>query len=180
MGQLLITDPALSLSVCVSTHTYHNTHSARSQSLSRVQLSVTSCTVAHQASLPMGLSRQEYWSGLLRPLPGELPNSGIEPISPASPALTRKLPLSHLVNRNNLHAAVLCLVTQLCPVLCYPMGCSLPGSSVHGDSSGQNSRMGCHALLQRIFPTQGSNTGLPHCRKILYHLSHLGSVRILE
>ena len=109
----------------------------------------------------MGLSRQEYWSGLLRPLPGELPNSGIEPISPASPALTRKLPLSHLVNRNNLHAAVLCLVTQLCPVLCYPMGCSLPGSSVHGDSSGQNSRMGCHALLQRIFPTQGSNTGLP-------------------
>ena len=88
--------------------------------------------------------------------------------------------LSHLVNRNNLHAAVLCLVTQLCPVLCYPMGCSLPGSSVHGDSSGQNSRMGCHALLQRIFPTQGSNTGLPHCRKILYHLSHLGSVRILE
>ena len=35
--------------------------------------------------------------------------------------------------------------------------------------------MGCQFLLQRIFPTQGSNPGLPHCRKILYHLSHQGS-----
>ena len=34
---------------------------------------------------------------------------------------------------------------------------------------------GCHALLQVIFPTQGSNPGLPHCRQILYHLSHQGS-----
>ena len=38
----------------------------------------------------------------------------------------------------------------------------------------------CHALLQGIFPTQGSNPGLPHCRQILYHLSHQGSPRILE
>ena len=35
--------------------------------------------------------------------------------------------------------------------------------------------VGCHALLQGIFPTQGSNSGLPHCRWILYHLSHQGS-----
>ena len=40
--------------------------------------------------------------------------------------------------------------------------------------------MGCHALLQGIFPTQGSNPGLPHCRWILYRLSHQGSPRILE
>ena len=39
---------------------------------------------------------------------------------------------------------------------------------------------GCHALLQRIFPTQGSNPGLPHCGRILYHLSHQGRPRILE
>ena len=39
---------------------------------------------------------------------------------------------------------------------------------------------GCHALLQRIFPTQGSNPGLPHCRRILHQLSHQGSPRILE
>ena len=41
-------------------------------------------------------------------------------------------------------------------------------------------QVGCHALLQKIFPTQGSNPGLPHCRWILYHLSHQGSPRILE
>ena len=40
--------------------------------------------------------------------------------------------------------------------------------------------MGCHALLQGIFPTQGSNPGLLHCRQILYHLSYQGSPRILE
>src|SRR5574337_1106234 len=55
---------------------------------------------------------------------------------------------------------------------CDPMNCSHPGSSVHGDSPGRNTRVGCHALLQGIFPTQGSNPGLPHCRRILYHLGH--------
>ena len=47
-----------------------------------------------------------------------------------------------------------------------------PGSSVHGDSPGKNIGVGCHALLQGIFPTRGSNPSLPHCRQILYHLSH--------
>ena len=67
---------------------------------------------------------------------------------------------------------MLCLVSQSCLTLCNPMDCSPPGSSVHGDSPGKNTRVGCHALLQGIFPTQGPNTGLPHCRWILYHLSH--------
>ena len=40
------------------------------------------CTVAHQAPLPIGFSRQEYWSGLLFPFPGDLSNSGIKPRSP--------------------------------------------------------------------------------------------------
>ena len=44
----------------------------------------------------------------------------------------------------------------------------------------QNTGMGCHALLQGIFPIQGSNPGLPQCRRILYQLSHQGSRRILE
>ena len=55
------------------------------------------------------------------------------------------------------------------------MDCSPPGSSVHGDSSGKNTEVGCHALLQEIFPTQGSNPDLPHCRQILYHLSYQGN-----
>ena len=48
------------------------------------------------------------------------------------------------------------------------------------DSLGQNTGVGSHSLLQGIFPTQGSNPGLPHCRRILYQLSHKGSPRILE
>ena len=53
-------------------------------------------------------------------------------------------------------------------------------SSVHVDSPGKNIGVGCHALLPGIFPTQGSNLGVPHCRQILYQLSHQGSPRILE
>ena len=64
------------------------------------------------------------------------------------------------------------LVAQLCPILWDPMDCSLPGSSVHGDSPGKNTGVGCHFLLQRIFPTQRLNPGLLHCRQIL--LSHQG------
>jgi len=50
------------------------------------------------------------------------------------------------------------------------MDYSLPGSSVPGDFLGKNTGVGCHALLQGIFPTQGSNPGFLHCRWILYHL----------
>ena len=48
------------------------------------------------------------------------------------------------------------------------------------NSPGQNTGEGRLSLLQEIFSTQGSNTGLPHCRQILYQLSHRGSPRILE
>ena len=77
---------------------------------------------------------------------------------------------------------VLYLVPQSCPALCHPMDCSLPGSSVHADSPGKNSGVGCHALLWGIFPTRGSQ-----CRSLssiaggfFYCLSHQGSPRILE
>ena len=54
------------------------------------------------------------------------------------------------------------------------------GSSIHGDSPGKNTRVGCYALLQGIFLTQESNQGLLNCRQILYQLSHRGRARILE
>ena len=57
------------------------------QSLNHVQLSVALWTIAHQGPLPMGFSRQEYWSGLPCPPPGDLPNPRIEPTSLVSPAL---------------------------------------------------------------------------------------------
>ena len=62
------------------------------KSLSRVRLFATPWTVAYQASPSRGFSRQEYWSGLPFPSPGDLPNPGIEPKSPAleADALTSK------------------------------------------------------------------------------------------
>ena len=60
------------------------------------------------------------------------------------------------------------------------MDCSPPGSSIHGDSPGKNTGVGCHALLQGISSTQGWNPGLPHSRQILYQLSHQRSPRIQE
>ena len=54
------------------------------------------------------------------------------------------------------------------------MSDSLPPQGLHSprNSPGQNTRTGSLFLLQGIFPTQGSNLGLPHCRRILYQLSH--------
>ena len=63
------------------------------------------------------------------------------------------------------------LVAQLCLTLSDPVDCSPPGSSVHGDFPGQNSGVGTCSLLQGIFPTQGSSSGLLHCKPIRY-LSH--------
>jgi len=57
------------------------------QSLSGVQLFVASWTVVIQAPPSMGFSRQEYWSGFPCPPPGNISNPGIEPTTPASPAL---------------------------------------------------------------------------------------------
>ena len=65
-------------------------------SFSHIRLFVTLWVVARQAPLSMGFSRQDYWSGLLRPPPGDLPDPGIKQASPASPALQADfLSLSH-------------------------------------------------------------------------------------
>ena len=62
--------------------------SSEVKSLSRVRLFVTPWTVAHQAPPSMGFSKQEYWSGLPFPSPGDLPDPGIEPWSPTFQADT--------------------------------------------------------------------------------------------
>ena len=64
------------------------------KSLSRVQLFAIPWTVVYQASLSMGFSKQEYWSGLPFPSPGDLPDPGIKPKSPAlqADALTSEPP----------------------------------------------------------------------------------------
>ena len=66
------------------------------------------------------------------------------------------------------------LVDMSCPTLANPwiVACQAPLSM---GFSGENTGVGCHFLLQRIFPTQESNPGLLHCRQILYQLSYEGS-----
>ena len=105
----------------------------------------------------MGFSRQEYWSGQPFPSPGDLPNPGMEPCSPA--LQVDSLP-SEPPGKPLFSLCCVCLVAQSCLTLCNSMEYSPPGSSVHGDSPGKNTGVGCHALLQGIFPTQGSNPSL--------------------
>ena len=77
-------------------------------------------------------------------------------------------------NQNTQKGLKTVLVAQLCPTLCDPMDCSL----CPWNSPGKTTGVGSHFLLQGIFLIQCSNSGLPLCRQILYHLSHRGSQRI--
>ena len=122
------------------------------KSLNWVWLFVTPWTVAHQVPWSMGFSRHEYWSGLPFPSPGDLPDSGIKPRSPA------------------LHADTLPPELQG-----KPHNITLRPSFFFFWPGGKNTGMNCHSLLHEIFPTQGLNRCLPHCRQTLYHLSHQGS-----
>ena len=97
---------------------------------SHVQLFVAPRTAARQAPLSMGFSRQEYWSGLPCPPPGDLPNPGIEPESPVSPALAGRFFTTSVTGEaqyTHTHTySRCCSVTQSCPTLCNPTDCSMP------------------------------------------------------
>ena len=83
----------------------------------------------------MEFSRQEYWSGLPFPSPGDLPDPGIKPGSPAlqGDALPSEPPGKLLSWPPwHIHTSVKVLVAQSCPSLCGPLNCSPPGPSVHG------------------------------------------------
>ena len=90
--------------------------------------------IAHQASLSMRFSRQEYWSGLPYPPPEDLSNPGIKPTSLMSPALAGIFFISSAAweaqKLIDIVAVVPCLVTQSCLTLCHPMDCSTPGFPV--------------------------------------------------
>ena len=64
------------------------------------------------------------------------------------------------------------LVAHSCLLLCDPTDYSAPRLLCPWNSTGKNTGVGSHSLLQGIFPTQGSNPGLLQCRQILHHLSH--------
>ena len=75
--------------------------------------------------------------------------------------------------------AILCIFALSYLTLCDPMDCSPPCSSVYGDSPGKNTGVSCHSLLQGVFPTQGSNPSLLHCRQSLFHLSYQESTYVV-
>ena len=73
-----------------------------------------------------------------------------------------------------LEKKVTVIVAQLCQTLWDPMDCSPPDSSVHGILQARKLDWVAMPSSRGIFPTQGSNPGLPHCRQIIYCLSHGG------
>ena len=121
-------------------------------------------------SLP-GFSRQECWSELPFPSPGDLPDSGIKPMSSAlwADSLQSEPPEKP---KSEVKWSKSCSVMSDSLL---PYGLYSPWNS-----PGQNTGTGSLFSLQGIFPTQGLNPRLPHCRPILYQLSHQGSPRILE
>ena len=86
-------------------------------------------------------------------------------------------PIAYGSNHASRYTHAKCLVAQSCLTLCDPMDYSPPGSSVHGNSPGKNTGVGCHALLQGIFPTRTEIRSLSLQVDSL-HLSHQGSLGI--
>ena len=78
----------------------------------------------------------------------------------------------HVLQKSPERQICACLVTRSCLTLCDSIDCSPQGFSVHEDSPGKNTGVGCHALLQGIFPTQELNQGPLLCRQIRYQLSY--------
>ena len=130
--------------------------------LSRVRLFVTPWTVAYQAPLSMGFPRQEYWSGLPCPPPGDLPNPGFERRSSS-------LQEDSLLSEPPGKPCDLCGSGTAVSDSLWPHGLHSPWNS-----PGQITGVVCHALLQGIFPTQGSKLHLLDLC-IVGPLSHLES-----
>ena len=91
----------------INIHIHTHIYTVWTCMFSRVQLSITLGTVDHQAPLSIGFSRQKYWSGLPLPPPGDLPDPGIEPVTPVSLVLqVNSLPLSHWGSLIHIHTHI--------------------------------------------------------------------------
>ena len=121
-------------------------------------------TAAYQSPPSLEFSRQEHWSSLLFPSPGDLPNPEIEPICLASPTLAGRF----FTGTASWEAPYVCekkgkvSVAKLRLTLCDPTD---GNSSVHVILQARNTGVVSHSLLQGIFSTQGSNPSLLRCRQ---------------
>ena len=140
-----------------------------------LQLCLTLCDPVDCSPLSMSFSRQEYWSGLPCPPPGDLPHPGMEPMSLMSFALaggffttSATWEASLLVRKVKVkslsHVPLFATPWTVAYQVLLPMGFSR-----------QEYWVGCYFLFQEIFPTQGLNPGLPHCKQMLYCLGCQGS-----
>ena len=164
----------------------------RVQSLSCVHLFVTPWTVVHLAPLSKGFPRQEFCSRLSFPSPGNLPYPGIEPTFPALAGgfFTTEPPgPRHFLTWFKFHDQSKSIIANtlnslgqisICILFFLLFRCPVESNSLqpHGlqparllwpwDFLGKNSGVGCHFLLQGIFPTRGSNPHLLHWKSVLY------------
>ena len=116
----------------------------------------------------MGFSRQEYWSGLPHPPPGNLPHPGIKPMTPAlaDTFFTTEPPGKPIC------IYLTCVSRSVVSDSLRPHGLQPARLLCLWNSPGKNTGVDCHSLLQRNFQTQGLNSGLLHCREVLYCLSY--------
>ena len=153
--------------------------------------SVNLRTVSLQAPLSMGFLRQEYWSGLPFPSPGDLPDPGIEPRSPPLQAdflwtepqgtpfhrlEAKKRGKTYLLNFNHQKQSCVLSLSRVRLFMALWTIAHQPPLSMGIFQA--RIEVCCHDLLQRLFPTQGSNLGLLHCGRILLPLSHYGSPKV--
>ena len=123
-----------------------------------------------QAPWSMGFSRQEYWSGLPCPPPGDLPNPGIKLRSPASQAdsFLSEPPGKPYNSKSEVKVKLFSRVE----LFVTPWTVAYHVKIHPWDFPSKNTGVGCHFLLQRNFPTQGLNPDLPHYKQTLYRLSY--------
>ena len=116
--------------------------------------------IARQAPLSMQFPRQESWSGLPFPSPGDFPHPGIEPLSPA---LAGGFSIAEPPGKPIVCSGSLCCVSHsLVSNSLWPHGLQPTRLLYPCDFLDKNTGLGCHSLLQGIFPTQGLNPHLLH------------------
>ena len=134
------------------------------QSLSPVQLFATPWTVAYQASPSMGFSRQEYWSGVPLPSPGESSRPRDQTQVSRIGGRGFNLSVTREDSVKKVKVKVKVKMKSLSPVQLFGIPCT---AAYHGILQARILELVAISFSRGIFPTQGSNPGLPHWRQTL-------------